>query len=98
MKRLPSIPAPLSSDFAYCREKVLMHGGPMPLDTRFLPRRFKAYWFVLCAFVWVMRDVTLQGNGDDDLKLQLIDDWSRRLEMARNGQADHPVTRAMAHL
>jgi phytoene/squalene synthetase len=98
MKRLEPIPAHLSGDFAYCRAYSLARVGELPVTARFLSRQIKPFWHVLCAFVWTMREIVRQGSGDDDFKLQLIDDWSRRLEQARSGQPDHPITRAMVHL
>ncbi|MBF0614992.1 MAG: squalene/phytoene synthase family protein [Magnetococcales bacterium] len=98
MKALASIPAHLAHDFAYCREVVLTRAEDAPLCARFLSRRIRPCWYVLCAFAWTARDFTRLRGGDDDYKLQLIDDWARRLEQARSGQADHPILRAMAYV
>ncbi|MBF0628863.1 MAG: squalene/phytoene synthase family protein [Magnetococcales bacterium] len=98
MKRPDPIPPHLSNDFAYCREIALARNESLPLCARFLSRRLKPHWFVLCAFALTARDFTRLRGGDDDYKLQLIDDWSRRLEQARAGQPDHPILRAMAHV
>ncbi|MBF0165372.1 MAG: squalene/phytoene synthase family protein [Magnetococcales bacterium] len=98
MKRIDTIPAHLATDFAYCRDIALARAEEAPLGGRFLKRRLKPYWYVISAFFWTARDFTRLRGSDDDLKLQLIDDWARRLEQARSGQPDHPIFRAMAHL
>ncbi|MBF0273523.1 MAG: squalene/phytoene synthase family protein [Magnetococcales bacterium] len=98
MKRLASIPTRLTDDFAYCRGIALARAGESPLHALFLSRRIKPLWFVLYAFAWTARDITRLRGSDDDYKLQLIDDWARRLELARNGQADQPIFRALSHL
>ncbi|MEO5347052.1 MAG: squalene/phytoene synthase family protein [Magnetococcus sp. YQC-9] len=98
MKRSDAIPGHLANDFAYCRDIALARAEESPLCGRFLSRRLKPYWYVICAFAWTARDFTRLRGSDDDLKLQLIDDWARRLEQARSGQPDHPILRAMTHL
>ncbi|MBF0190103.1 MAG: squalene/phytoene synthase family protein [Magnetococcales bacterium] len=98
MKRPAPIPAHLTSDFAYCRGIAASRIGDSPLHALFLSRRIKPLWFTLYAFAWTARDITRLRGSDDDYKLQLIDDWARRLELARTGQADQPIFRALSHL
>ncbi|MBF0341106.1 MAG: squalene/phytoene synthase family protein [Magnetococcales bacterium] len=98
MKILHSIPAHLAADFAYCRDIVQARQGDVPLEARFLSRRLQPCWHAIYAFAWTAQDFARQPARDEDFKLQLIDDWSRRLEQARVGQTDQPIFRALAHL
>ncbi|MBF0126731.1 MAG: squalene/phytoene synthase family protein [Magnetococcales bacterium] len=91
------IPAHLASDFKYCRAIALAREEESLMRTRFAPGHLRPFLHVMFAFLWTARDFVDLPGRDDDMKLQLLDDWSRRLTQARSGQADHPVFRALAY-
>lgn len=95
---LEPIPGYLRTDFAYCRTIARQHEEAFLIPARFVSRRLRPYLWAIHAYLWTVHDLTVLPNQDEDVKLQLLDDWSRRLEQARSGQPDHPITRALAYL
>lgn len=94
---LDPIPAYLGSDFKYCRQIAQQREEALPIRYQFLPRRMRPYLYAIYAFMWTAYDFIGLPNREASIKLQLLDDWSRRLSLAKTGQPDHPIFRAMAY-
>ncbi|MEO5367454.1 MAG: squalene synthase HpnC [Magnetococcus sp. WYHC-3] len=95
---LKQIPDPLRADFHYCREMVRAHGENFPVGSLFAPRPLRPHLHALYAFARSADDFADQPGRADAEKLQLLDDWERRLGAAARGEpVDHPIFRALAH-
>ncbi|OSM01544.1 squalene synthase HpnC [Magnetofaba australis] len=91
------IPAAVAGDFDYCRQVVKSHPENFPVGSMLAPKSIRHHLHAVYAFARLADDFAdMPGHSDDD-KLQLLDDWDRRLEAATEGRADHPVFRALAH-
>ncbi|MBF0181785.1 MAG: squalene/phytoene synthase family protein [Magnetococcales bacterium] len=93
-----TVPTRLRHDFRYCRAIALDREEELLPHSRFVSRRVRPCWDAIFAFMWTARDFTGLKDRDDDFKLQLVDDWARRLDQARSGHADHPIFRALAYV
>ena len=92
------IPPDLLDDFRYCMEIVHSREENFPVASRLAPPRLRPYLYAVYAFARTADDFADLPGRDDDSRLQLLDDWSRRLLQAESGQADHPIFRALGHV
>ncbi|MEO5333202.1 MAG: squalene/phytoene synthase family protein [Magnetococcus sp. YQC-5] len=97
MKTPDPIPAYLTNDFGYCRAIARQREEALPIRFQFVTRGVRPFLHAIYAFMWTAYDFTGLPGRDDDFKLQLLDDWSRRLSLAKTGHPDHPIFRAMAY-
>ncbi|MBF0429476.1 MAG: squalene/phytoene synthase family protein [Magnetococcales bacterium] len=97
MKLSNSIPAYLLKDFGYCRDFVEGRAENLTFCSQLVSRRLRPFLYAIYAFIWTARDFINLPGQDDDFNLQKLDDWSRRLSLAKSGQTDHPIFRAMRH-
>ncbi|MBF0295949.1 MAG: squalene/phytoene synthase family protein [Magnetococcales bacterium] len=93
-----TVPPRLRHDFHYCHAIAREREGELLLRSQFVSRRVRPCWDAIFAFMWTAQDFVGLKDRDDDFKLQLVDDWARRLDLARGGHADHPIFRALAHV
>ncbi|MBF0161816.1 MAG: phytoene/squalene synthase family protein [Magnetococcales bacterium] len=98
MSSLKLIPPALVDDFRYCMEIVHSREENFPVASLLAPPRLRPFLYAVYAFARTADDFADLPGRDDDTRLQLLDDWSRRLLQAEAGQADHPVFRALAHV
>ena len=54
--------------------------------------------YAVYAFARTADDFADLPGRDDATRLQLLDDWSRRLVLAESGNPNHPIFRALAHV
>ncbi len=97
MHALTAIPSYLSDDFNYCRDIVRKHTENFPVGSLLAPRRMRPYLYAVYAFARTADDFADLPGRDDATRLQLLDDWSRRLSLTQDGKPDHPVFRALRH-
>ena len=62
------------------------------------PPRLRPMLHAVYAFARTADDFADLPGRDDAIRLQLLDDWSRRLVRAEEGRPDHPIFRALAHV
>lgn len=92
------IPPHLADDFRYCMEIVHSREENFPVASLLAPPRLRPFLYAVYAFARTADDFADLPGRDDDTRLQLLDDWSRRLLRAEAGQPDHPIFRALAHV
>jgi hydroxysqualene synthase len=97
MHNLHAIPAYLVDDFNYCRDIVRKHTENFPVGSLLAPRRIRPHLHAVYAFARTADDFADLTGREDATKLQLLDDWSRRLAQSQAGKPDHPVFRALCH-
>ncbi len=91
------IPAHWAADFEYCREIVKNHEENFPVGSYLAPKRLRPFLFAIYAFARTADDFADLPGRDEETRLQLLDDWSRRLARAEIGEPDHPIFRALSH-
>ncbi len=92
------IPPELEDDFRYCLEIVHSREENFPVASLLAPPRLRPFLYAVYAFARTADDFADLPGRDDDTRLQLLDDWSRRLIQAESGQPDHPIFRALAYV
>ena len=92
------IPFRLMGDFRYCRRITRQHAENFPVASMLAPRRIRPHLHAIYAFARLADDFADLPGREEAERLMLLDDWSRRLQLAANGQADHPIFRALAHV
>lgn len=92
-----TIPAALEADFRYCEDIVRSHEENFPVGSRLAPSHIRPFLHAVYAFARTADDFADLPGRDDNTRLQLLDDWSRRLAHAESGTPDHPIFRALAH-
>ncbi|MBF0359158.1 MAG: squalene synthase HpnC [Magnetococcales bacterium] len=97
MHVLHAIPSHLAADFNYCRDVVRKHTENFPVGSLLAPRRMRPHLHAVYAFARTADDFADLPGRDNATRLQLLDDWSRRLSLSQDGKPDHPVFRALAH-
>ncbi|MBF0134818.1 MAG: squalene synthase HpnC [Magnetococcus sp. DMHC-1] len=97
MRVMKPIPGSLQSDFHYCAEVVRGHPENFPVGSYLCPRRVRPYLHAVYAYARMADDFADTPGREIGERLQLLDDWSRRLRQAETGKPDHPVFRALAH-
>ena len=98
MSKPSLIPPDLEVDFRYCMEIVHSREENFPVASLLAPPRLRPFLYAVYAFARTADDFADLPGRDDDTRLQLLDDWSRRLTQAETGQPDHPIFRALAHV
>ena len=91
------IPAHLVADFGYCREIVNSHQENFPGASYLAPKRLRPFLAAIYAFARTADDFADLPGRDNETRLKLLDDWSRRLGRAEIGEPDHPIFRALSH-
>jgi hydroxysqualene synthase len=97
MRILHSIPSHLVGDFNYCRDIVRKHTENFPVGSLLAPRRMRPHLHAIYAFARTADDFADLPGREEATRLQLLDDWSRRLMQSQEGKPDHPVFRALCH-
>ncbi|MBF0463359.1 MAG: phytoene/squalene synthase family protein [Magnetococcales bacterium] len=92
------IPPALEDDFRYCLEIVQSRAENFPVASLLAPPRLRPFLHAVYAFARTADDFADLPGRDEETRLQLLDDWSRRLQQAESGQPDHPIFRALAHV
>lgn len=92
------IPASLDADFRYCLEIVHSRQENFPVASMLAPPRLRPFLYAIYAFARTADDFADLPGRDDNTRLQLLDDWSRRLIRAEQGNPDHPIFRALAYV
>ncbi|MBF0285499.1 MAG: squalene synthase HpnC [Magnetococcales bacterium] len=92
------LPSRLREDFRYCREIARQHGENFPVASLLAPWRIRPYLFAIYAFARTADDFADLPGREENERLMLLDDWSRRLQGAEAGRGDHPIFRALAHV
>ncbi|MBF0096038.1 MAG: phytoene/squalene synthase family protein [Magnetococcales bacterium] len=92
------VPPALQDDFRYCLEIVHNREENFPVASLLAPPRLRPFLYAIYAFARTADDFADLPGRDDATRMQLLDDWSRRLTQVENGQADHPIFRALAHV
>ncbi|MEG3638785.1 squalene synthase HpnC [Magnetococcus sp. PR-3] len=93
----PAIPDHLVKDFAYCQRVVRANSENFPVGSLLAPARLRPHIHAVYAYARLADDFADSSEGSSEEKLQKLDDWQRRLEAAEQGQADHPIFRALAY-
>ena len=93
-----SIPTSLEADFRYCLDIVHSREENFPVASLLAPPRLRPYMYAVYAFARTADDFADLPGRDDATRLNLLDDWSRRLLQAEAGTPDHPIFRALAHV
>lgn len=91
-----TIPAALEADFRYCLEIVHSRKENFPVASILAPPHLRPLMYAIYAFARTADDFADLPGRDDATRLQLLDDWSRRLLQAEQGKPDHPIFRALA--
>ena len=91
------IPPRWAADFGYCREIVNSHEENFPVGSCLAPKPLRPFLYAIYAFARTADDFADLPGRDDATRLQLLDDWSRRLSRAELGEPDHPIFRALTH-
>jgi hydroxysqualene synthase len=97
MPTLHAIPSYLVDDFNYCREIVRKNSENFPVGSLLAPRRLRPHLHAVYAFARTADDFADLPGREDETRLQLLDDWSRRLVQSQEGKPDHPIFRALCH-
>ena len=63
-----------------------------------VPPRLRPMLYAIYAFARTADDFADLPGRDNATRLNLLDDWSRRLVLAEKGSPDHPVFRALAYV
>lgn len=92
-----AIPMKLRADYRYCRQITQEHVENFPVASLLAPRHMRHHLHAVYAFARLADDFADMPGRSQEERLRLLDDWERRLELARQGEPDHPVFRAVAH-
>ncbi|WP_130470927.1 squalene/phytoene synthase family protein [Candidatus Magnetaquicoccus inordinatus] len=92
------IPAALEGDFRYCMEIVHNREENFPVASLLAPPRLRPFLYAIYAFARTADDFADLPGRDEETRMQLLDDWTRRLGQAEIGQPDHPIFRALAYV
>lgn len=82
--------------FEYCAKLTAAHYENFPVASLFLPEEKRAYVQAIYAFSRCADDFADEGSLSAAARLELIDDWERKLDRSYEGEADHPVFIALA--
>ncbi|MBF0425693.1 MAG: squalene synthase HpnC [Magnetococcales bacterium] len=97
MRAIKPIPSTLLADFQYCTAVVRGHPENFPVGSYLSPRRVRPYLHAVYAFARLADDFADTPGREPGERLQLLDDWSRRLGQAEAGRPDHPIFRALTY-
>ena len=90
-ERAPS----LSEALAYCERLAHTHYENFSVATWFLPRRFRPHFYSIYAYCRISDDLG-DEVGNQQLSLQLLDEWEAELNACYLGKVRHPVFVALA--
>ncbi len=82
--------------FEYCARLTAAHYENFPVASLFLPEEQRPYVQAIYAFSRCADDFADEGAMPASARLELLDDWERKLDRAYEGEADHPVFIALA--
>ncbi|MBF0369546.1 MAG: squalene synthase HpnC [Magnetococcales bacterium] len=91
------IPGKLKQDFNYCRTIVHNHSENFPVGSLLAPSRIRPHLYAIYAFARTADDFADLPGRSDQVRLQLLDDWSRRLQKAASGEPNHPIFNALTY-
>jgi squalene synthase HpnC len=86
----------IRSAFAYCEAMARAHYENFPVASLLLPKRQRPFVAAVYAFARTADDYADEGNRPAQERLDLLEDWGRRLEAASRGEAQDPVFVALA--
>ncbi len=82
--------------FEYCARLSASHYENFPVASLFLPEEKRPYIQAIYAFSRCADDFADEGDLLPEARLDLLDDWERKLDRSYEGDADHPVFIALA--
>lgn len=82
--------------FEYCARLTAAHYENFPVASLFLPEEKRPYVQAIYAFSRCADDFADEGALPQTARLELLDDWERKLDRCYEGEADHPVFIALA--
>lgn len=91
----PGIPRTFLPDYRFCAKVVKSHAENFPVASAFLPPRLRHHLAAVYAFARTADDFADQPGREEAERLRLLDDWEKKLDNAVEGQADHPIFRAL---
>ncbi len=77
--------------FAYCEAIARSHYENFPVASLAIPHAIRPFVAVVYAFARLADDFADEGAREAAERLQLLDDWQKKLDQVYGGQADHPV-------
>ncbi len=92
----------LEESFKYCEQLTQSHYENFPVGSFLLPKEKRRYIWAIYAYARTADDFADEGRtpaeSQKDLKkrLDLLDDWERKLEDSLKGKSDHPVFMALS--
>jgi squalene synthase HpnC len=86
----------IKAAFDYCEAMARNHYENFPVASILLPKRQRPFVAAIYAFARTADDFADEGNMSAQDRLDLLDDWARRLEAASRGDARDPVFVALA--
>ena len=97
MNRAPAVSG-LAADaaFEHCARLTSSHYENFPVASLFLPEEKRPYVQAIYAFSRCADDFADEGDLSPQARLDLLDDWERKLDRSYDGEADHPVFIALA--
>lgn len=88
----------IAQAFAHCERLAKSHYENFPIGW-FIPKAMRKYVYAVYAFARTADDIsdeTVGGRPLDDLRLDRLNDYEKRLNLALEGQAEDPVFIAVA--
>jgi squalene synthase HpnC len=86
----------LDAAFEHCARITSSHYENFPVASLFLPEEKRPYIQAVYAFSRAADDFADEGDIPAGTRLELLDDWERKLDRSYEGDADHPVFIALA--
>ncbi len=80
-----------SESFNYCSRLALEHYENFPVGSWLIPREKRKYVHAVYAFARTADDFADEERYSDGERLQLLDDWEKRLDECVTGDPVHPV-------
>ncbi len=73
--------------YATCERLARAHYENFPVASRLLPKSARKHVAAIYAFARLADDFADEGDRTDEARLELLDDWQRRLDQAASGLA-----------
>jgi squalene synthase HpnC len=86
----------IRSAFAHCEAMARDHYENFPVASLLLPRRQRPFVAAIYAFARTADDFADEGERTNQERLDLLDDWGRKLDRAARGDAELPIFVAVA--
>ncbi|MGA2668866.1 MAG: squalene synthase HpnC [Ignavibacteria bacterium] len=87
----------IKSSFEYCENIARSHYENFPVASKIIPQNKRKYIYTIYAFARQADDYADEpGFGNANERLQLIDEWNRKLEDCFNSKTDEPIFLALS--